>query len=372
MILTPFILSNIYKLSSYFEKEFYESDVITPIGLKNHIVVVGYATLGRRVAADLKTRGADFIIISDNLKHVLLARKIGLMAYFGHLNKLPVLESLAVDEAKTIIITVSNEHNKRLISEAIFNFSKRYGKVHHKNYNLAIFRSDKSILKLIKKYPSIGLITPLSMSIYSDDAKKTINISTLSLAGMARITKIPATNPDLIEYASSVDAALHKALPNGKYIVVNHNTKALDKDLVTEFTMEFELEKGTTYSDAKESFEDEFEGELSPVGFLIPKKYELQEDLLSKNSNDDYDFFDTYSIIRFNAIFPVSKNHPDAGAYAPFSLSIYKKKDEDSMYISFPSIDNWINDLDISDESTIKAVRETQDKIKNILSGMTE
>jgi CPA2 family monovalent cation:H+ antiporter-2 len=122
MILTPFILSNIYKLSSYFEKEFYESDVIAPIGLKNHIIVVGYSTLGRRVAAELSTRGEDFIIISDNLKHVLLARKIGLMAYFGHLNKLPVLESLAVDKAKSIIITMNNEYNKRLISEAILEY----------------------------------------------------------------------------------------------------------------------------------------------------------------------------------------------------------------------------------------------------------
>jgi CPA2 family monovalent cation:H+ antiporter-2 len=150
MILTPFILSNIYKLSSYFEKEFYESDVITPIGLKNHIVVVGYATLGRRVAADLKTRGADFIIISDNLKHVLLARKIGLMAYFGHLNKLPVLESLAVDEAKTIIITVSNEHNKRLISEAIFNFSK--------NANIIIKIDSVEERKKMKDLPKLEFV----------------------------------------------------------------------------------------------------------------------------------------------------------------------------------------------------------------------
>jgi CPA2 family monovalent cation:H+ antiporter-2 len=124
MILTPFILSNIYKLSSYFEKEFYESDVITPIGLKNHIIVVGFSMLGRIVAGNLKSKEADFIIISDNLKHVLLARKLGYMAYFGHLNKLPVLESLAVDEAKAIIITVSSEHNKRLISEAVLDFSK--------------------------------------------------------------------------------------------------------------------------------------------------------------------------------------------------------------------------------------------------------
>lgn len=124
MILTPFILNNIYKLSSYFEKEFYESDVIAPIGAKNHIIVAGFSTLGRRVAAELKIQGADFLIISDNLKHVLLAKKLGFMAYFGHLNKLPVLESLAVNEARAIIITANSESNKRLISEAILNFSK--------------------------------------------------------------------------------------------------------------------------------------------------------------------------------------------------------------------------------------------------------
>jgi uncharacterized protein (DUF302 family) len=242
-------------------------------------------------------------------------------------------------------------------------FSKRYGKVHHKNYNLAIFTHARIVSKLMKKYPSIGLITPLSMSIYEDAAKNTINISTLSLAGMARVTKIPATDPDLIEYAKAVDTALHKALPNGKYLPVNHNTKS-SKPLTTEFTIEFELEDGDTYADAKESFEEEFESELGPVGFLIPKSYKLE--------HDDYDFFDTYSIIRFNAIYPVSKNHPDAGAYAPFSLVIYKKKDEEVTHIAFPSIDNWISDLDITDEATVKVVRETHSMIKTILEELTE
>ena len=254
-----------------------------------------------------------------------------------------------------VVVDVNNDMNSI--------FSKRYGKVHHKNYNLAIFTNAKMVSKLMKKYPSIGLITPLSMSIYEDAAKNTINISTLSLAGMARITKIPATDPDLIEYAKAVDTALHKALPNGKYLSVNHNTKS-SKPLTTEFTIEFELEDGDTYVDAKDSFEEEFESELGPVGFLIPKSYKLQ--------HDDYDFFDTYSIIRFNAIYPVSKNHPDAGAYAPFSLVIYKKKGEDATHIAFPSIDNWISDLDITDEATVKAVRETHGMVKTILEELTE
>jgi uncharacterized protein (DUF302 family) len=254
-----------------------------------------------------------------------------------------------------VVVDVNNDMNSI--------FSKRYGKVHHKNYNLAIFTNPKLVSKLMNKYPSIGLITPLSMSIYEDAAKNTINISTLSLAGMARITKIPATDTDLIAYAKTVDTALHKALPNGKYLSVNHNTKS-SKPLTTEFTIELELEDGDTYVDAKDSFKEEFEGELGPVGFLIPKSYTLQ--------HDDYDFFDTYSIIRFNAIYPVSKNHPDAGAYAPFSVVIYKKKDEDLTHIAFPSIDNWISDLDITDKETADTVRETHGMVTTILEELTE
>ncbi|MCX6051101.1 MAG: hypothetical protein NTZ60_01190 [Campylobacterales bacterium] len=251
-------------------------------------------------------------------------------------------------------------------------FEKRYNHIHHKSYNLAIFNNNKLILKLIKKYPSIGLITPLSMSIYSNDAKKTINISTLSLTGMARITKIPATDPDLIEYAKLVDGALHKALPNGKYEPLKHAVKPSNKPLTTEFTTEFALVGGATYADAKQAFEEEFEGELGPVGFLIPKSYKLQEGLLKENGQNDYDFYDIYSIIRFNAIYPVSKNHPDAGAFAPFSLAIYKKKDENTVHVVFPSVDNWIDDLDITDEESVKAVRETHGMIENILKELTK
>lgn len=251
-----------------------------------------------------------------------------------------------------VVVDVNNDMNSI--------FSKRYGKVHHDKYNLAIFTNDKLVKKLMNKYPSIGMITPLTMSIYSG-ANNTINISTLSLAGMSRITKIPANNPDLVSYAKLVDVALHKALPDGKYISVKHNT---NEAVVSGFTTEFELEDGDTYADMKDGFKEEFESEISPVGFLVPKSYTLE--------HDAYDFFDTYSIIRFNAIYPVSKNHPDAGAYAPFSVVIYKKKGEDSVHIAYPSIDNWIDDLGITEQDTISAVNETQGMINDILSELTE
>ena len=277
------------------------------------------------------------IFSTDNTKGVINAKTIG--KAFGE---------------SGVIVDVNNDMNSI--------FSKRYGSVHHKQYNLAIFTNDKLVKKLMNKYPSIGMITPLTMSIYAGK-DNSINVTTLSLAGMSRITKIPTTDADLIAYSKLVDAALHKALPNGKYLSVNHAPNP-NTDLVSEFTTEFDLEDGDTYVDLKDAFKEEFESEISPVGFLVPKSYTYE--------HDGYDFFDTYSIIRFNAIYPVSKNHPDAGAYAPFSVVIYKKKGDDTVHIAYPSISNWIDDLGIKEEATVKAVRETQDMIKNILAELTE
>ena len=122
MIITPFIVNNIYKLSSLFVREFYESDNISPIKAKDHVIIVGFATLGRIVAKKLTQDEISFVIISDNLKHVKLAKKLSYKAYFGHLDKKPVLESLKVQESSSIILTTNKELRKRLISDAVLNF----------------------------------------------------------------------------------------------------------------------------------------------------------------------------------------------------------------------------------------------------------
>jgi len=122
MVVTPFVLNNIYKLSSFFQKEFYESDVITPIDKKSHIIIVGFGILGRAVAKELHSKNIDFVIISDNLQHVLLARRINFLAYFGHLNKRPVMESLKVEESSSIVVTEQGEHTKELISQSVTSY----------------------------------------------------------------------------------------------------------------------------------------------------------------------------------------------------------------------------------------------------------
>ncbi len=122
MILTPFMVGNIYKLAALFVVEFFEADKINTVNVNNHTIVCGFAILGRIVAKELSNKGVSFLIISDNLQHVLLARKRGYDAYFGHLDKQPVLESLKVEQTSSIIITVNTLKNKQIICQAVLDY----------------------------------------------------------------------------------------------------------------------------------------------------------------------------------------------------------------------------------------------------------
>jgi CPA2 family monovalent cation:H+ antiporter-2 len=122
MLLTPFIVNNIYKIASIFVVEFFEADKITPVDLSNHTVVCGFDILGRIVAKELTKREVVFLIISDNLQHVLKARELGYKAYFGHLDKYLVLESLKVEQSNSIIVTSNSLKNRHIICEAVLDY----------------------------------------------------------------------------------------------------------------------------------------------------------------------------------------------------------------------------------------------------------
>jgi len=122
MIITPFMVNNIYKLSALFVTEFFEADKITPVTIEQHTIICGFDTLGRIVAKELYAKNQSFLIISDNLQHVLVARKRGYQAYFGHLDKQPVLESLKVELSSSIILTVNSIRNIKIICESVLEY----------------------------------------------------------------------------------------------------------------------------------------------------------------------------------------------------------------------------------------------------------
>ncbi len=249
-------------------------------------------------------------------------------------------------------------------------FSQRFPKLHYKTYNLAMFKNDALTLALIKKYPSFGVLTPLTMSIWSD--KGTMNISTLSIDGMARTANIPLNDPDLIDYASMVTKALKKAMPKGKFKSLDFTVKNPTKSFVIDFSMEVEIDEDTDMEEFREDFEGEFEGELEPIGFMFPNYTNVGEDLFEDAGYDAYDFYVTYSICKFDVIYPVSRLHPEAGAYAPCAFYLYKKKGEDTMHMGYLGVKNWIETLDIKEQDAIKPLLKAQETINGIVNEIIE
>ena len=270
----------------------------------------------------------------------------------------------AAFDALGLSIAGNNDMNKP--------FSQRFKKTHYKKYYLAMFMHTDLTFKLVKKYPKFGALTPLTMSIWGDGI--TWNIATLTINAMARSTGIPVNDPDLIAYADLITAAMKNALPNGSYVDLDHTVQFPKKTLATDFIMEVELEDGQTAEEFVEDFEAEFEAEMEPLGFLLPNYTNMQEEIFDdKGYTDVYDYYHTYSICKFDVIYPVSENYPEAGAWAPCSFYIYKKKGENKMYMGFLSVDNWITTLDMKeDEEGTKKLREAQALIENIINEASE
>jgi uncharacterized protein (DUF302 family) len=249
-------------------------------------------------------------------------------------------------------------------------FEKRFGKVHYKTYNLAMFSNTDLTVKLIKKYPKFGSLTPLTMSIWSDDTKKTMNISTLTLTGMSKAVGIPENDPDLMAYATMVKTALKTAMPKGEF--QKNNFPIVDKkaSYKQEFTVDVAGKTDAEMQEVKSNLEAGFEGEMEPLGFLLPNYMNLQTDVFDGVGFKDYDIYVTYSICKFDVIYPVSKFYPAAGAWAPCSMYIYHKKGEDKIHIGYLGVDSWITSLGMTDKDGVGKLYEAQGMITKILEAL--
>jgi uncharacterized protein (DUF302 family) len=105
-------------------------------------------------------------------------------------------------------ITGNNDMNKA--------FEAKFKDHAHDAYNLMTLHKKDAVSTLAKKYPEIALFTPLSMSVFTKKGEKTISVSSMAAAGIAKITGIPADNADLAAYMKEVADVLAKAMPNGK------------------------------------------------------------------------------------------------------------------------------------------------------------
>ncbi|MCW8820975.1 MAG: DUF302 domain-containing protein [Sulfurovum sp.] len=246
--------------------------------------------------------------------------------------------------------------------------TKNFATVDYDVYNLfTLFKKDV-VVRLGKKYPNIGLFSPMSMSIWTKKGTKTISVSSLSAAAMAEIMGIPVDDEELVAYGKLVQDTLRAALPNAKLETVAYEMKDPTGPLVS--TAQFAIDPDGDWEEIKDEFQAAFEAELIPAMFINAGFNDLNYDM-EESGYEGYTFYDVYSICYLEVIYTVSKTHPEAGAFAPCSMYMYQKKGTNTMEIGFPSVYNWIASLAIEDKPSHDVLIMAQKKMEAILAKLT-
>lgn len=121
MILTPFVLRNISSIASFIlrEDEHEHFDISRHKELHNHIIVLGFGRLGRKVSEKLEKRSLPYIAIEHNIYNVQQAQKNGKNVIFGNAANKAILESVNVKDAVVIIVALDNSEKLHLIADVL-------------------------------------------------------------------------------------------------------------------------------------------------------------------------------------------------------------------------------------------------------------
>ncbi len=247
-------------------------------------------------------------------------------------------------------------------------FKKQFKESSFEVYNLFTFYKKDTVLELAKKYPNVGLFAPMSMSIYTKKGEKKISVASLSAEAMQKIMKIPADEKLLTDLRALVEKTLKEALPDGKVEEPSYKMVKPKGELVTHFSME--IDKGD-WDDELEEFKMGFEGDLVTNGFVIAGHNNLGDDF-EEAKYDGFDIYEVYSICKLPVIYTIAKSRPEAGAFAPCSLYLEKKKGEGELNFGFPSVYNWMSSLAITDKKELDVLEDAQKRMTTILKGLTE
>jgi CPA2 family monovalent cation:H+ antiporter-2 len=125
MIATPFILARRKWLQDilFTKGEIDEGDLSVLPKHKNHVIVCGYGSIGKKVAKQLRDRAIEHIVVDYNYARILQANRADEEIYYADMSKAASLHALHIEDAASIIVTLDDSQKKRLICESLINYN---------------------------------------------------------------------------------------------------------------------------------------------------------------------------------------------------------------------------------------------------------
>jgi uncharacterized protein (DUF302 family) len=262
-------------------------------------------------------------------------------------------------EKNGFYISANSEMNKP--------FTIQFQKTDFTVFNLLTVFHKELAEQLVKKHPEAGIFVPMGIGIYQRKGDDTFHVTVLTSEAQAKI--LGFSDPLLKEVEKAVLASLKEAMP-GATLTLSEEALKPKGPLVTSYELETDEE---SWEEAKDELEMLIEDGLKPYGFVMSNFTEYNYMLTKEDTVESpFDFYDTYSICKLKVIYTVSKTRPEAAAYAPCTLAVYKKKDEDRIVMSFPGVYNWMSSTRLEDKEAKAVLMKAQNDFERVLKEATE
>ena len=160
MIITPFVLNNILKIANIFNSSNQEESKYTKKeNLENHIILIGYSRLGKYISKLIQKEGLSFIVVETDMDIIQNAKKQNIPIIFGNASQKHILESLNIQKASSVIISIGNSQRLHHICETVN----------------ALTNNAKTIVK-VNKFEDKELLSNLNLSHIIVEAEKTADV----------------------------------------------------------------------------------------------------------------------------------------------------------------------------------------------------
>lgn len=223
---------------------------------------------------------------------------------------------------------------------------------------------------LIKKYPDAGIFVPMGVGIYQAKGDKELHVSILTAEAQTKILGMKSVDPLLTSIQKEMVASLKKAMPKATVTISDDNPLPAEGPLVTRFEMEVDADD---WADDKEELQMTIEDGFKPMGFVMSNFTEYNYMLTKEDTVESpFDFYDTYSICKLKVIYNVAKTRPEAAAFAPCTMMVYKQKGDDKIVMGFPGVYNWMSSAHIQDKKAKEVLMKAQTDFEQILKDATE
>jgi CPA2 family monovalent cation:H+ antiporter-2 len=120
MIVTPFVINHLKTIADrFYSREPLEDIPVSSTGYRDHVLILGYGPLGRRIASELKRRSVPYLVVEHDYTLVEEARKRKEPIVLANAASDRILKELGAPRATAIAVAIENPEKTRLVVDAL-------------------------------------------------------------------------------------------------------------------------------------------------------------------------------------------------------------------------------------------------------------